>query len=111
MRVPHKRRLTASAAAVCTVAALMAGNPAAEESLSPVVEGLDGARGVAVGPAGRLLFTEFDGSFSEVVMKGHNAGAVTTLGGVPPTFIAPAIASDGRGQIYVLTAGGPPGTG
>jgi hypothetical protein len=111
MRVPHTRRLTASAAAVCTVAALMAGNPAAEESLSPVVEGLDGARGVAVGPAGRLLFTEFDGSFSDVVMKGHNASAVTTLGGVPPTFIAPAIASDGRGQIYVLTAGGPPGTG
>jgi hypothetical protein len=111
MRVPHTRRLTASAAAVCTVAALMAGNPAAEESLSPVVEGLDSARGVATGPAGRLLFAEIDGSFSEAVMKGHNAGAVTILGSVPPNFIAPAIASDGRGQIYVLTAAGPLGSG
>jgi hypothetical protein len=112
MRVPHTRRLTASAAVICTVVVLTARNPAAEDSsLSPVVEGLDSARGVAVGPAGRLLFTEIDGSFSEVVMKGHNAGAVTILGSVPPNFIAPAIASDGRGQIYVLTAAGPPGSG
>jgi len=100
MIAPQTRRMTTPAAAVCAVVTLMAGNPAAEDSsLSPVVEGLDGPRGVDVGPAGRVLFTEFDGTFSEVVIKGNNAGAVTILGSVPATEIAPAIASDGRGQI------------
>lgn len=112
MTAPHTRRRAVYAAAACTVAALMAGTPAAEDShLSPVVEGLDGPRGISAGPAGRLFFTQNDGSFGEMVARGTNAGAVTMLGGVPAGEIAPAIASDGRGQIYVLTGGGPPGTG
>jgi DNA-binding beta-propeller fold protein YncE len=112
MRAPRIGRLTTYAAAFSTVVVLMAGNPAAEDSsVLPVVEDLNGPRGVAVGPAGRVLFAENDGTFSELVTKGNNAGAVTILGTVPATSIAPAIASDGRGQIYVLTAGGPPGSG
>jgi len=115
MAAPNSRRRRTYAAAVCTAVALLTGNPAADDlSLSPVVEGLDSPRGIAVGPAGRVLFTQGDGSFGEAVTKGNNAGtaaAVTMLGGVPATYIAPAIASDGRGQIYVLTAGGPPGSG
>jgi hypothetical protein len=58
-----------------------------------------------------VLFTENDGTVSELVTTGKNAGAVTILDAVPENFIAPAIASDGRGQIYVLSAGGPPGVG
>ena len=111
MKTPHTRRLATHVAAVCTVAALMAGNPTAEDIVSPVVEGLDGPRGIAVGPGGRLQVTENDGTVSEVPTKGHNAGAVTILGPVPANFIAPAISSDGRGQIYVLTPAGPPGSG
>jgi hypothetical protein len=64
-----------------------------------------------VGPAGRVLFAQNDGSFGEMVAKGNNAGAVSMLGSVPANYIAPSISSDGRGQIYVLTPGGPPGIG
>jgi hypothetical protein len=78
-------------------------------SLVPVVEGLDGPRGVAVGPAGRVVYAENDGSFSQLVTKGEGAGSVTQLGTVPKQFIAPAVAVGGRGQTFVLTAGPPPG--
>ncbi len=111
MTAPHTRRLATHVAAFCTVATLMAGHPAADDLVSPLVESLNGPRGVAVGPAGRVVFTENDGTVSEVVIKGHNAGAVTILGSVPENYIAPAISSDGRGQIYVLTPEGPPGIG
>jgi hypothetical protein len=89
----------------------MAGHPAADDLVSPVVENVIGPRGVAVGPAGRVLFTENDGTVSELVTQGQNAGAVTILDAVPENYIAPAIATDGRGQIYVLAAAGPPGVG
>ena len=111
MKAPHTRRLAMHAAAVCTVASLMAGHPAADDLAFTGRQQLIGPRGVAVGPAGRVLFTENDGTVSEMVTTGKNAGAVTILGAVPENFIAPAIASDGRGQIYVLSAGGPPGVG
>jgi hypothetical protein len=57
------------------------------------------------------MYAEFDSSFSELVTKGSRAGTVNGLGSVPATFIAPALAMGGRGQTFVLTAGGPPGTG
>lgn len=107
-----RRRTTRAAAAAVTVGALIAGTPSVAmgaSSLSPVVEGLDGPRGVAVGPAGQVVFAENDGSFSQVITKGANAGRVTQLGKVPQTFIAPAVAVGGRGETFVLTAGGPPG--
>jgi hypothetical protein len=75
-----------------------------------VIEGLNGPRGLAVGPAGGLIYAEGDGSFSEVVGRGRNGGSAVPLGAVPPTFIAPALATLG-GQVFVLTAGGPPGSG
>jgi hypothetical protein len=104
--------MAAHGGGVCTVLAVMTASAMAQGSGSaPVAAGLDGPRGVVVGPAGRVVFTENDGSFSEVVVQGHNAGAVIPLGGVPATYIAPSIATDGRGQIYVLAAGGPPGSG
>jgi hypothetical protein len=80
-------------------------------SLVPVVEGLDGPRGVAVGPAGRVVYAESDGSFSQLITKGKHAGSVTQLGKVPQQFLAPAVAVGGRGQTFVLTVGGEPGTG
>jgi hypothetical protein len=105
---------------VCAVVAMgaagwFAGSPSARDigamSAAAVVTGLNGPRGVTVGPAGRLVYTENDGSFSEFGLRGRNAGAATRLGSVPATFIAPAIAMSGRGQTFVLTAGGAPGSG
>jgi hypothetical protein len=97
--------------AVCAVIALMSANTSAKvASVSPVIEGLNGPRGVAVAPAGRLVYAESDGSFSEVVGIGHNVGVGIPLGSVPATYIAPAVATAG-GQMFVLTAGGPPGSG
>jgi len=107
-----RRSRTRVAAAAVTVGALIAGTPSVAtgaSSLTPVVEGLDGPRGVAVGPAGRVVYAEADGSFSQLITKGSNAGTVTQLGKVPQGFIAPAVAMTGRGETFVLTAGGAPG--
>jgi hypothetical protein len=101
-------------AAAVTVGALIVGAaPAAvgASGLVPVVEGLDGPRGVAVGPAGRVVYAESDGSFSQLTTKGRHAGSVTRLGQVPQQFLAPAVDVGGRGQTFVLTVAGEPGTG
>jgi hypothetical protein len=111
--VLHRRGTARLVAAAVIVGALIAGAPSAAigaSSLTPVVEGLNGPRGVAVGPAGRVVYSEADGSFSQVVTKGSKAGSVTRLGTVPTDF-APAVAVGGRGQTFVLTSGGEPGTG
>jgi hypothetical protein len=78
--------------------------------LVPVVEGLNGPRGVAVGPGGRVVYAESDGSFSQVVTKGRHAGSVKQLGKVPTDF-PPAVAVGRGGQVFVLTGAGEPGTG
>jgi hypothetical protein len=104
-------RLVASAV---TAGVLIAGGASAAvgaSSLVPVVEGLDGPRGVAVGPSGRVVYAESDGSFSQLITKGRHAGSVTQLGKVPQQFLAPAVDVGGRGQTFVLTVGGEPGTG
>jgi hypothetical protein len=98
--------------AAVTVGTLIVGVPSAVAGTSrlvPVVEGLDGPRGVAVGPAGRVVFAESDGSFSQVITKGRHTGSVTQLGTVPKQFLAPAVDVGGRGQTFVLTMGSPPG--
>lgn len=43
--------------------------------------------------------------------SGPLAGTTVELGSVPATFIAPAVAMGHMGQIYILTAGGAPGSG
>lgn len=96
--------------AAVAVAASLSATAAALTTAVPVLEGLDGPRGVAAGPAGRLIYGEIDGAFSELIARGKNAGTARLLGSVPGTFIAPAVATSG-GQTYVLTAGGPPGSG
>jgi DNA-binding beta-propeller fold protein YncE len=80
------------------------------QSLTTVVEGLVGPRGVAVGPGGRVVFAENDGSLSVLAIRGADAWTISPLGFVPENYIAPAIATLG-GQTFALTAGGPPGSG
>jgi hypothetical protein len=75
----------------------------------PLVENLDGPRGVSVGPIGLVAYTENDGSFSALVTKGPFAGTLLPLGAIPQNFIAPAIAMGHFGQTYILSAGNPEG--
>jgi len=102
-------------AAIVAIGALIAGAPSAAAGgggrLVPVVEGLNGPRGVAVGPGGRVVYAEADGSFSQVITKGRHAGSVEQLGTVPQQFLAPAVDVGRRGKVFVLTVGGEPGTG
>jgi hypothetical protein len=108
----RKRHTTLCSAALCIGIALMTGSSWARitSSVSPVIQGLNGPRGLAVGPAGRLIYAENDGSFSELIGRGRNTGTGAPLGAVPATFIAPAVGTSG-GRVFVLTAGGPPGSG
>jgi hypothetical protein len=110
-----RRRTVRLVAAAVTVGVMIAGAPSAAAGgggrLVPVVEGLDGPRGVAVDRAGRVVYAESDGSFSRVVTKGRHAGSVRQLGTVAQQFLAPAIDVGRRGQVFVLTVGGEPGTG
>jgi hypothetical protein len=117
--VPDRRGLRRGTArllaAVVAIGALIAGAPSAAAGgggrLVPVVEGLNGPRGVAVGPEGRVVYAEADGSFSRVITKGRHAGSVKQLGTVPQQFLAPAVDVGRRGQVFLLTVGGEPGTG
>jgi len=105
LRSPAARGIAiASVAAALTVTAFAVSNAV------PVLGGLDSPRGIAPGPAGRLIYGEGDGSISELIAHGNNAGSTRKLGSVPATYIAPQVATDG-GQIFALTGGGPPGSG
>jgi hypothetical protein len=74
------------------------------------VAALDGPRGVAnVGP-GKTLVTEADGTFSLVVERHHRPARVIELGSVGEPGFSNAIDNRGR-TVYILTGGGPPGTG
>jgi hypothetical protein len=117
--VPDRRGLRRGTArlvaAIVAIGALIAGAPSAAAGgggrLVPVVEDLNGPRGVAVGPGGRVVYAEADGSFSQVITRGRHAGSVKQLGTVPQQFLAPAVAVGRRGQVFLLTVGGEPGTG
>ena len=109
MRLIQPSRAVRGAAIAAGVAALCATLSALTNPV-PVLEDLDGPRGITAGPAGRLIYAENDGSFSELIARGKNAGSPRWLNAVPGTYIAPAVSMSG-GQLYVLTAGGEPGSG
>lgn len=115
MSKPIRWRRLSRGLVVLTVAALfvtnMSGMGFDRDDPVPVVTDLMGVRGVTVGPLGIVAFAEGDGSFSAVLTKGPFAGTLLPLGSVPPGYIAPAISMGHFGQTYVLTPGGPPGSG
>ena len=93
--------------AALVAGALIAATPAAiGMSAGSAVDGLNGPRGVAMGPGGKLVVTQADGSFSKVVRSGPNAGKVVKIGKVPASFLAPAVDINDDGEIFVLTLGG-----
>lgn len=109
MRAPTRKVAAVLVAALCGLVTTAAGHGAGE--VGPVVTGLSGPRGLEAGPGGRLVVTQADGSVDELTRRGHHAGRLSTLAQLPATYIAPAVSMTGRGQTYLLTAGGPPGTG
>ena len=107
------RVATARAAAIVCVAAAIVAAPvetSTQNGATTVIGGLIGPRGLAVGPAGRLVWAEGDGSFSELIARGAMSGSTIRLGSAPATYIAPAVATDG-GQLFLLTAAGAPHSG
>lgn len=88
-----------------------AGHHDDDDTLEPVVEGLDGPRGVDHVGHGLTLVTEADGTFSLVVERRHREPRVVELGNVPAGFLAPAVAVGRHGKVFLLTSAGEPGTG
>ncbi|MGH8892512.1 MAG: ScyD/ScyE family protein [Actinomycetes bacterium] len=99
-------RLVALVAGVVAAAMTAMAPPAAAASSTTLVDGLDGPRGLGVGPHGRIVVGQGDGTIGYV-----KDGALVKLGKVPASFIAPAVSVGHDSKVYVLTAGGPPGSG
>lgn len=80
---------------------------ATRPALAPqvLVRNIDGPRGVTVGPQGRLVYTQVDGTFRQFDRNGVGAGRVIILGRVPRRYIAPAVSMNSRGTMFLLTAG------
>src|SRR5262245_12347330 len=100
-------RAARAVAITVLIAALSAGASALNTT---VLSGIDSPRGIAVGPAGRLIYAEGSGAISELIANGKNSGSTNLLNSVPATFIAPNLATLG-GQLFVLTAQGDPAEG
>lgn len=94
-------------AAVGVVVAMVPGVATAgsdsEERVVPKVEGLDGPRGLAVGPPRRLVYSQADGSISATVLRGKNAGT-TSLGAVEADGFAPAVSQRDFRSAHILTS-------
>lgn len=116
MRSAGKSRKTTAALAVA-VAGLLLGTStvasgaaagAATEAVAPL-SGFKGPRGVDLGPEGRLLVSQTNGTYGAVIRKGDLRGTFVRLGRVPRTFVAPAIDMNRRKELFVLTPAGEPG--
>jgi hypothetical protein len=109
-----KRRIgvgTAMTAALLVPASLMLPAQAhGGHGIEVVAEGFEGPRGVDNVGRGRTLVTEADGTFSLVKERRGREAKVVELGAVPATGIAPAIAAGKRGNVWILTTVGEPGT-
>lgn len=110
--MPGRRTKVAVAASVAGVSmALTSGVAVGAGAVVPVVQDLNGPRGVATGPAGRVIVGQGDGTITQLTTKGARAGTTTDIAKVPDTFIAPAVARNGLGETFILTSGGQPGSG
>lgn len=79
--------------------------------LVTVTSDLTGPRGLAVISRRKAIVGQANGTISRVVKHPGMPATVTTLTHVPATFIAPAVARGPHHLIWILTAGGDPGTG
>lgn len=120
MRSPKlSRRHAAAALAGGVVVSLLATAPtatgageaqAASDPVARTVAKVSGPRGLDIGPRGTLLVSRANGSFGLVPRSGESRGTFTKLGRVPAGFLAPALDMNRRGEIFVVTTAGEPGT-
>lgn len=96
-----RHRSKALAATVCA-AVLSLTVPAFAHS----VDDLDGPRGLATGPGGRIAWAEADGT----VKMMDKQGAIEVLGQASGGFLAPSVDVGGLGEVWVMTAGFGPGS-
>src|SRR5689334_867589 len=113
MRLTTQRNRALRVVAVLALGGVsLAGTPlalaadAAPSTIEPVVEGLNGPRGLDVGPK-RVFYAEADGTVSRVIIETGDKKLITQ---VPPSFVAPVISRSG-GKLYILTPQGDPGSG
>ncbi len=106
------RTSRSSAMATATAALLALAVPAAWSigTVKPVIEGLNGPRGLGVSPRGQVVYSEANGTVSRLQTKGTNAGTTRHIASVPPGFLAPAV--DARAhRVFILTTAGEPNSG
>ena len=102
-------------AAFLTLAAVPVAVAPAAAAPTVVAGGLHNPRGIAVGPADRLLVAESgSGSITQIRLRGTSARGVSTLASLPANpdaSLGPVdVATKGLGTTYVLMSG-PPETG
>ena len=86
------KRTTRATCAAAVAATLLAATPAAIGASGPkIVTGLNGPRGVAMGPGGKLVVAQANGVVSQVIRNGPRAGAVKRVVKVPKQALAPAV--------------------
>jgi hypothetical protein len=114
MRLTTQRNRALRLIAVAAVGSVsLAGMPlalaadAAPSTVEPVVEGLNGPRGLDVGPQ-RVFYAEADGTVSRVIIATGEKKMITQ---VPPSFVAPVISRGPGGKLYILTPQGDEGSG
>lgn len=101
--------LLAVAPAVSGIAPAAAAGDPPSAPVARTVADISGPRGLDIGPAGTLLASRANGSFGLVPRSGEDRGTFIRLGRVPASFLAPAVDMNARGQVFVLTVGGPEG--
>ncbi len=79
--------------------------------ITTIASGLHGPRGLAIINKRKSIVGQDDGTISRVVKHPGMPASVTTLTHVPASFIAPAVAAGRHHTVWILTAGGAPGTG
>ena len=71
------------------------------------VPDLNGPRGISALPARQLVYAETDGTISQTILRGDDAGT-TVIGTVPSMGFAPAVAQTATGA-FILNPTGEPG--
>jgi hypothetical protein len=109
-RLGSARTALAIVAAAAAAVALIPGSAIAKPGADRVVvkiDGLNSPRGLETGPARRLVYAQADGSITQTILRGPNAGT-TVLGSLdlPADSLAPAVAQADAKSAYILTAAG-----
>ncbi len=112
MASSHLGRALRAGAATAVVMAGLTFSPGAASGANGItleVNGLNGPRGVAVGPGGQVFYAEANGAVSRTISPGGKR-QTRLIASVPPTGLAPAV-DTARGTTFILTTAGAPGSG